>query len=194
MRILERIIGSNKYYWELTKLRLQVWANSLARSEAGVTLDIPPNSVHFDISKALKKAKPSAPPTAPDLGLNVQPAYPYPFPPFGGFPYPFAVPPMPYGGNPYAMLPMQMPGALPGLPYPVSPGPARNLPKLSLEAFCLRYEVSDATFAKLKTLEYEPGDSGVEKMPQTEWEKVGFTWLGWHQFLKVHRSFVKEAA
>ncbi|RXW21758.1 hypothetical protein EST38_g4104 [Candolleomyces aberdarensis] len=194
MHIIERTIGNNKYCWELTPLRLQIWANALARSEAGVTLDTPPNSAHFDISKALKKVKLAGPPV-PDAVPNPPPGYPYPFPLFGGYPYPFfpgPVPPMPYRGNPYAMLAPQMPGTIPASQYPVSPTPGRDLPKLSLEAFCTRYEVSDATFEKLRTLEYEPGDSGVEKMPQTEWEKIGFTWLGWHQFLKMHRLFVKE--
>ena len=57
----------------------------------------------------------------------------------------------------------------------------------------MRYKVLDVTLKRLQKLEYQPGDSGVEKLPQAEWEKAGFTWLGWNHFLKVHRLFLKEA-
>ncbi|RXW20577.1 hypothetical protein EST38_g5275 [Candolleomyces aberdarensis] len=176
-RILERAVGNNKYRWELTPLRLQIWANALSRGEPGVTVDVPPNSAHFDISKAMK-TKPAGPamPDAVPSGSG----YPYPFPPYGGFPYPFMPGPVP---------PLQYPA----IHYPVSPTPARNIPRISLEEFCTRYEVSAVTLERLQKLEYQPGDSGVEKLPQTEWEKAGFTWLGWNQFLKAHRLFMKEA-
>ncbi|KIK04473.1 hypothetical protein K443DRAFT_57212, partial [Laccaria amethystina LaAM-08-1] len=118
--------------WELTTLRLQVWASHIAKGTA--TLDAPPNSVHFSESQRLriptKVREVTALPVAPQTPAAVPHFAPNQgFYPFGGFP-PYFPPPYPYPfypplGNepnaaPYPIPPLH--GHYPG-PYPNAPAP-----------------------------------------------------------------------
>ncbi|KAI0309053.1 hypothetical protein OF83DRAFT_1159484 [Amylostereum chailletii] len=56
-----RVFEENGKYWELTPLRVQVWANHM--HEDGVTLEKPPRSNHFAIDKCIKKVPKTPEPT-----------------------------------------------------------------------------------------------------------------------------------
>lgn len=75
----------------------------------------------------------------------------------------------------------------------VSPGYLVKLPRpISLEEFCLHYDISDADRQKLEVLEVRLGDRQVETLEPEYWKDVGFSKLGWGRFLKAHQQFLKD--
>ncbi|KAF9470295.1 hypothetical protein BDN70DRAFT_889159 [Pholiota conissans] len=137
-RILERSIGGRTLYWELTLLRLQIWANALSLKKSGVTLQHPPNSTHFDVSGCLKlkpeakieetPANPVATSAAPPNLSPVSSVPQYPYPSIPQLPtYPGA---MPYGVPPWMYAPQQpFPVIYPPFPFPSNyPGAPTNYP------------------------------------------------------------------
>ncbi|KAG6849407.1 hypothetical protein H0H93_008713 [Arthromyces matolae] len=83
-RVFRQKQGEKMAYLELTPLRLQIWSGALSSGIVGVTLEIPPNSVHFDIKYGLPLLTAHArPPTAaspPEPAPNAAPAHnPYPY-------------------------------------------------------------------------------------------------------------------
>jgi hypothetical protein len=75
----------------------------------------------------------------------------------------------------------------------VSPGYLVKLPHpISLEEFCLHYDISDADRQKLEVLKVCLGDQQVEMLEPEYWKDVVFSKLGWGRFLKVHQQFLKD--
>jgi hypothetical protein len=106
MRVLTQAVGGRVLYLELTLARIQIWSNYLvyyliicfeqdvdiiqAMERDGVTLQVPPNSVHFDAKACMKPPKtanavdpviaPEGQNPAPVPQAQVQPAAYPPFP------------------------------------------------------------------------------------------------------------------
>ncbi|KAG2741765.1 hypothetical protein P692DRAFT_20750369 [Suillus brevipes Sb2] len=196
---------SNNTYFELTQMRISVWATAIAAGRA--TTSIPPTSLHFADDKKLKMPSSVTQPAsdAPILfqhsasppGYGFHPGHYYPpympQPPFtGGFGYP--IPPY-YPGPP-------MQGHAQGFGGPQLPGPPGEISSASsspsvtmsynvlLSEFCIKYNISASDQAKLSALEYMPGNRAVEALEEKEWRDIGqFTKLGWQAFLAAHRKF-----
>ena len=177
----------------------------------GVTLQDPPNSPHFDVSAARKPPVNAAtnaavpttatePPPAPFMPSQ----YPY-APPPNLYAPPYAPPPWgyhphlyPYPPSSYGLPPGQFHGTPPvtganNSPFP-SPGKVSPFDlKISLDRFCMRYEIPESNQAKLASLEYIPGNKDVMELEEGDWKEVGFSKLGWKAFLRAHRQFIKDA-
>lgn len=177
----------------------------------GVTLQVPPHSIHFDAKACMKPPKMvNTEPVvaqeernpAPAFQAHVQPpAYP-PFPPWM-FPYPpQSYPPQyPHPAGMPAMIPQQQGSQGPNYyhsgtmaqnnsPFS-SPGQALRL-RVPPEDFCARYEISKSDEEKLAMLEYKPGNNAVLKLERADWKEVGFTTLGWQAFLDAHKCFIRD--
>ncbi|KAF8955172.1 hypothetical protein BDZ97DRAFT_1765296 [Flammula alnicola] len=197
----KRVFHQKGSYWDLTDLKLKIWANSLSLGSAGVSLNQPPISMHFDMDHRLKPAhsrqdENTAPshhltPRSPSCQTSVPYPYPYAPPPYA-YPPMFGYPPFPQF---YPKPPASPPPPLAANPPPVleSPKTALRL-KIPLAAFCQRYDIPDSDQEKLVKLEYRPGNRVVEKMPASEWKDgCGFSFMGWETFLDAHRVFLKDA-
>jgi hypothetical protein len=223
MRVLTQAVGGRVLYLELTLARIQIWANYLvcyliicfeqdvdkldiiqAMERDGVTLQVPPNSIHFDAKACMKPPKtanavpviaPEGQNPAPVPQVQVQPAAYPPFHPWmyqyhpQSYPPQYTYPP----GAPHQHGPnYHHPGPVLQNNSPFSsPGQALRL-RVALEDFCSRYEISKADKAKLATLEYKPGNNAVLKLERVDWKEVGFTSLGWQAFLDAHRHFIRD--
>ncbi|KAF8972451.1 hypothetical protein BDZ97DRAFT_2070421 [Flammula alnicola] len=201
----KRMFEQKGSYWELTQLRLQIWANAMSTGSAGVSISQPPMSKHFDMDHRLKSAKSKhiqdenqAPPYhhVPGTPPQHQPStYPYHFamPPYAPPPYGY---PAPYGYPPHAFPPYQKPPSpliSNAPPVLISPKAALRL-KVPLSEFCTRYDLSESDQEKLLKLEYRPGNRVVEKLPESEWKDRGqFSFIGWETFLDAHRMFLEDA-
>lgn len=173
----------------------------------GVTIQVPPHSVHFDTKACMKPPKAVSvdsvvvqegqnPAPAPQAQVQL-PAYP-PVPPWM-----FHYPPQGYPPQ-YLHLPgappqqgFQGPNYYP--PGPIaqnnspfsSPGQALRL-RVPPEKFCAHYEISKSDEEKLAMLEYKPGNNAVLKLERADWKEVGFTTLGWQAFLDAHKRFIRD--
>ncbi|KAF6748078.1 hypothetical protein DFP72DRAFT_853897 [Ephemerocybe angulata] len=183
-RVLERVVGGKVCYWELTQLHLRVWAVTLSRKNAGVTLTTPPFSKHFDDTQMIKQVKPKAGDenTAPVTQGPAPPYLGYPpmYPPFFPFPYPHQA----YPAN------VNTPG-MPPNDAPVLASPRKApIPHMSLGTFCTHYNISDSDKAKLQELEYVPGDAGVSNLGKEDYGAggAGFTVLAWGRFMTAHQN------
>lgn len=188
--------------------------------KAGVTLETPPNLIHFDVSNCITRKIPkpedieapvavenAAPgPNVPQpqaLAPQMQPAppvYPYQYPPpppwfFGHpqIPAGYMHPPAP---NYPGLLPYgQQGGLIPPLPQRDSPAgsPCTALQlRVPLADFCLRYEISKSDEDKLALLEYKPGNDVVLSLNDDDWKEVKFTKLGWKAFISAHKRFIRD--
>jgi hypothetical protein len=172
----------------------------------GVSLDTPPNSAHFDITKCLKTPKeenvsdaigqiPTI--TAPPKPTEYPYSYPHPHPPPWMYHYPmpssFPMPMLPT--HPYSAAISNLSVPNPYMPNAESPLPAsrKNLRlKVSPDLFCARYNVDLADQKKLELLGYRPGDDNILKLEPEDWKEVKFTKLGWMNFLDAHRQFLRD--
>jgi hypothetical protein len=65
--------------------------------------------------------------------------------------------------------------------------------KISLDRFCIHYEIPKSNQAKLATLEYSPGNEDVMELEESDWKEAGFSKLGWKAFIRAHEQFMKDA-
>ena len=172
----------------------------------GVTLQVPPHSIHFDAKACMKPPKTVAvdpvvaqegqnPASAPQAQLQ-PPAYPpflpwmYQYPP-QGYPPQYPHPPgAPLHGSQGPNYYFPGPVAQNNSPFS-SPGQALRL-RVPLEDFSGRYEISKSDEEKLAMLEYKPGNNAVLKLERADWKEVGFTSLGWQAFLDAHKRFIRD--
>jgi hypothetical protein len=177
----------------------------------GVSLEIPPNSTHFDSAKCLKPPKDensneSAPAAVPAMMVTATAAtpkpmeYSYPPPPpwmyhYSMPPFPMPMPPAPYYPYSTAASPNLPSGSLyaglPKSPAMPSPGKALGL-NVSLDQFCLLYKIDTSDQEKLGLLGYRPGDNNILKLEPEDWKEVTFTKLRWMSFLDAHRQFLHD--
>jgi hypothetical protein len=188
--------------------------------KAGVTLESPPNSIHFDVANCIAPKIPKPEDTAAleapvavvvenaARGPNVQlpqvlappmqlapPIYPYQYPPPP--PWFYGHPQIPAGYmHPPAPVPYgQQGGLIPPLPQIDSPAgsPCTALQlRIPLSDFCLRYEISKSDEDKLALLEYKPGNEAVLSLTDDDWKEVKFTKLGWKAFISAHKRFIRD--
>ena len=79
---------------------------------------------------------------------------------------------------------------------PPSPIKLIHLPQpVSCHDFCDRYEISPGDEAKLDKLEFIPGDRGIKRLGQQDWQgDVGFTKLEWDHILWKHKEFLADVS
>jgi hypothetical protein len=183
----------------------------LIQAQKRATFDAPPTSNHFNDDKKLRI------PPAPSVAFPVPPVHnaaaaPTPF--LGLDPTQALMQqlvhqnammvqmlnplahgvPIPGSAFPLAMVPPPPPQTqpAPGFAMP-SPSNVTKLPRpISLQEFCLRYDISDSDLAKLESLEVRLGDRAVEKLEAEYWKEVGFSRLGWVRFLGAHKQFLTD--
>ena len=74
----------------------------------------------------------------------------------------------------------------------VPPSPSK-VPKVSLDAFCTRYEISDDDKERLAHLGYVPGNWNIKTLDRADWkDDVGFATLTWKTILDAHDCFVSD--
>ncbi|KAJ3832381.1 hypothetical protein F5878DRAFT_666626 [Lentinula raphanica] len=178
--------------WELNDMRLNVWASHMARKTAGVDEHHPPSSTWFDHGNCIKiTPTPSVPPALPPYPLATTSA-----------PVPSLPPAQPdfrdrlldimllklMGGDVHASL---LSATSAPLPPSLPTSPAR-LSRISLEAFCNHYGISEIDQERLAELEYRPGNPAIELLEAAEWTAVGFKCLSWAEIVNTHKRFLKD--
>ncbi|KAI6150461.1 hypothetical protein BKA82DRAFT_4352310 [Pisolithus tinctorius] len=200
----KRIYASGGLFWELTPLRLQIWANAIAAKPPTATCDTPPMSNHFTKASAIPASQMPADVPNPILGAWNEDHHsapgphglwhapgPHPMYPFGSY---FPPPPIPYGSYGYYMSNMTSP------PAPTPPPPSQSTTifsspsstmthNVSLSEFCTKYRLSAHTQEKLEKLDYIPGNKVVESLSEADWKDSGLSVLASRSFLAVHRKF-----
>jgi hypothetical protein len=74
----------------------------------------------------------------------------------------------------------------------VPPSPSK-LPRVSLDAFCTRYGISDDDKERLVKLGYTPGNQNIKALDRTDWkDDAGFATLTWKTILDAHDRFVLD--
>lgn len=101
--------------------------------------------------------------------------------PIPGLAFPLAMVPPPPQTQPAPGFVMPSPSNVTKLPWPIL-----------LQKFCLHYDISDSDLVKLESLEVRLGDCAVEKLEVEYWKEVGFSRLGWVQFLGAHKQFLTD--
>ncbi|KAJ7153040.1 hypothetical protein C8R43DRAFT_1126890 [Mycena crocata] len=73
------------------------------------------------------------------------------------------------------------------------PSPAVRLPRqVTLQEFCVRYNIPTTDEPKLAELEWTPGDRNLERLDESDWKDVGFKRLGWLRVLDTHKVFLSD--
>lgn len=74
----------------------------------------------------------------------------------------------------------------------VPPSPSK-LPKVSLDAFCDRYGISDDDKERLAKLGYIPGNRNIKTLDRADWkDDAGFATLTWKSILDAHDRFLSD--
>lgn len=74
----------------------------------------------------------------------------------------------------------------------VLPSPSK-VPRVSLDAFCTRYEISDDDKECLANLGYLPGNQNIKTLDHANWkDDAGFATLTWKTILDAHDHFVSD--
>ncbi|KAF8215719.1 hypothetical protein K438DRAFT_2105279 [Mycena galopus ATCC 62051] len=196
----KRIYKDEKgFQWELTQIRLSIWAAHIARGTA--TLDKAPLSTQFDIKYRLKAPSVAAPlPVAPLLSQPGPSSTPSSTDKILEL---LAMSMMMQQQQHHQPLYQPVPMALPPVlvtpsnhsPVPSAPSSPVKLAhrSVSLAEFCTYYNIAQH-FEKLEKLEYEPGDGGILTLGRDDWQQVaGFSKLAWDKVLSKHKQFVKDA-
>ncbi|KAJ7868716.1 hypothetical protein B0H14DRAFT_3441023 [Mycena olivaceomarginata] len=197
----KRIYHNGTGFFELTDVRLRVWAVAMAKGVA--TENDAPVSNHFAKNQTIRlpHAAPPAlapmtafpnPSTSSDVLQLILPALqalthanhaPYGLlPPY----YPHQYPPPPFG----AVVP-----APPVPPAAVQrpPSPPVVLPcTISLDEYCDRYQINADDRRVLVELGYEPGDNGIKELDKEVWDAVKVTPLAKGRILRQHTAFIKD--
>lgn len=195
-------------HFELTDLKLSVWASHLARGTA--TVEKPPISSHFDFKSRILPKVTARPPVEP---VPV-PAYPQTLPTTSQntsstslvdillinmiqqqqqqqlhLPVPPAYTP-PVIFPPSTVAPaVQAPSV-----FSAPQSPAKfQLPNVTLMAFCERYNINATDQQRLEKLEFQPGDK-IDNLPDDDWKTfAGFTSLSWRRIVDKNGIFLRDA-
>ncbi|KAJ7155294.1 hypothetical protein C8R46DRAFT_1041461 [Mycena filopes] len=195
-------------YFDLTQMKLRVWA--VAKAKGTATLTEPPASNHFSKSQAIKPpratglvgpaaapAVPAAPAAPADL-LHLLLGNPNLLQMLPMFQQPPAPPPYGYmPPQPYA-FPHGMPAPPPAqIPPPVQAAvaPPLELPReISLDEYCDRYKFIDEDRRVLQALGYTPGDDGIKDLDAASWAATNVLPLAKGCILRQHGVFWKDVA
>lgn len=154
---------------------------------------------------------PSTPTSTQTIPLDAAARFPFPVPPYMGFPYPYS--PDLYGYPlPFSPLPIQR-GPLPGSSSifpPVDPrlhqhmqvpshsrvNPAiqndRSSPpppaEASVEDMCEKHRLGHSFVTRLAELKFEIGDN-LSILTEDDWRRVGFDKLEWERVLTAYRRY-----
>ncbi|KAJ7018013.1 hypothetical protein C8F04DRAFT_1243593 [Mycena alexandri] len=194
----QRIYTDDKgFKWDLTPIRLNVWAAHKARGTA--TVDKPPTSAQFDIKNRIKIQP------VPSVPVTVQPVPPPAAAPVTAVTdqilalalsmlqqqqhQPVPMPIVPVTPVQPPSNPIPDPSPVPSAP----PSPAKHLHRpVSLLVFCTHYEIPQY-MERLEKLEYEPGDKGIKSLTREEWQTfAGFGKLAWNKVLSKHQQFLDD--
>ncbi|KAJ6496436.1 hypothetical protein C8R45DRAFT_1132656 [Mycena sanguinolenta] len=192
-------------YFELTDIKLRVWA--VAKASGKATLEAPPNSAHFSRAQTIKPPRASgvpAPfpslPTAPSDTSALQLLLAHPnlaqmLNQFHGMPF----------GNPYMQYPFPPPHLYAPAPVPVPQPVLANQPSMetksvpvelprviTLQEFFERYKVIEDDQRILVELGYIPGDDSITDVDAATWESVKAAPLARGRILRLHGIFLKD--
>ncbi|KAJ7483125.1 hypothetical protein B0H11DRAFT_1914864 [Mycena galericulata] len=203
----KRIYHNETGYFDLTDIKLRVWA--IAKTKGTATIHKPPASNHFFKNQTIRPTHPSGLPTpapataaapasassndllqlllgnpnvlhqAAQLFNPNQHLYP------GAYPYMphFNVPPHPFGAHPPAPPPALQ------VAEPLS----IKLPReITLEEYFERYNVNVEDRRVLMELGYVPGDDGITNFDDKSWEATKVLPLAKGRILRQHGAFVKD--
>ncbi|KAJ7037749.1 hypothetical protein C8F04DRAFT_1256631 [Mycena alexandri] len=209
----KRILHNTTGYFELTDIRLRVWA--VAKAKGTAMLTEPPASNHFFKNQTIK------PPPAPGLAVAPPPA-PAPAADLMQLllanpnvlqnaiqmmnPFQHTAPvPNPYGymhpHYPHAAIyphshsmpaPPPVPGQLPPSAQ-AAEAAAIDLPReISLDEYCERYKVTAEDHRVLTEIGYIPGDDGIKDLHDDAWTATKVLPLAKGRILRQHVMFLKD--
>ncbi|KAJ7842585.1 hypothetical protein B0H13DRAFT_2365161 [Mycena leptocephala] len=201
----KRIYHNEVGFFDLTDIKLRVWAVAMANGTA--MIDKPPASNHFFKNQTIHPPpRASGLPTAPALiQLPIQPpenpqnqllqlllGQPNLLQLLNPYPQPL---PNPYGA--YMPNPFPMPPHVLGPPPPVPPqaveSPTIELPReITLDEYCERYKLSADDHRVLSELGYVPGDDGIKELDTAMWEVTRVLPLAKARILRQHAAFLKD--
>ncbi|KAJ3762016.1 hypothetical protein EV360DRAFT_79736 [Lentinula raphanica] len=194
----------------------------LKKEVNGNLTEIPLSSAHFKHNQTIgyhnrhtqssttpishESTRASAPPqpySYPSTPMNM----PYPYGQQSPMPMPYATP---FGYFPTYPMPYPMYGPSPGqTPSMLSmtnlvPHASMNVPqgqhevrlsppvpRCDLKEWCEMMNLSDTIYNSLVKLRFQVGDS-LDGMPDSEWQKVGLTWLEWQRVVDAYRRYKVE--
>ncbi|KAI0050389.1 hypothetical protein FA95DRAFT_621088 [Auriscalpium vulgare] len=69
-----------------------------------------------------------------------------------------------------------------------SPMPSSPITSMKLEEWCEKYEIPSATCAKLRELDFQPGDN-LKTVEEKDWKEAGFKLLEWRRVLQACKKY-----
>ncbi|KAJ7443369.1 hypothetical protein FB451DRAFT_1413706 [Mycena latifolia] len=202
----KRIYHNETGYFDLTDIRLRVWAVAIAKGSA--TIDRAPASSHFfknqtirppNTSSTLIPATNHAAPPATDPLLTLLLNHPVMQmmnnPLFQHTPYGFMHPPLPHA-PPHFGMPTAPPPAAPQ-PHPQSADtpPPIILPRdIDLDEYCARYNIKSEDRRIYEELGYVPGDDEINHLTDVAWEATKVLPLAKTRILRQHAKFMKDVS
>ncbi|KAJ7790902.1 hypothetical protein B0H14DRAFT_3568412 [Mycena olivaceomarginata] len=182
----KRIFHNEMGYFDLNDVKLRVWAVAMAKQSA--TVDRPPLSNYFLKNQTIRLPSSSTAPTVtpslpapaasvPALSSNdaiLQLLLPALQAIASSYHSPYGLGPHHY---PHRYPPFGAPGPPPPEPVPVQcpVSPPVVLPRvITLDEYCVRYQVNEDDRHVLAELGYEPGDNGLKTLDKETWEAVKF--------------------
>ncbi|KAJ7871176.1 hypothetical protein B0H14DRAFT_3439634 [Mycena olivaceomarginata] len=173
----KHIFHNTTGYFDLTDIRLHVWA--VAKAKGTATLTEPPASNHFFKNQTIK------PPHAPSLAAA-------------------SLPPAPAAAPDLMQLLLANPNVLQNAmqmmnPYhqavPSAEAAAIELPReISLDEYCERYKVNPKDRRVLTEIGYIPSDNGIKDLDVDVWATTKVLALAKARILRQHTAFLKDVA
>ncbi|KAJ6568837.1 hypothetical protein B0H19DRAFT_1373283 [Mycena capillaripes] len=198
----KRIFHNETGYFDLSDIKLRVWA--VAKANGTATIEKPPASNHFFKNQTIQPPRASGLPAPAPSAQAVDNASPNLLQLLLGQPHllqqminPFHQPlPNPYASYmQYPSLP-HPPFGLP-LPHPQAPqaveSPPVELPRdISLEEYFERYKLNPDDRRILIELGYVPGHDGIKDLDAATWEVTKVAPLAKARILRQHGTFLKD--
>ncbi|KAJ3771239.1 hypothetical protein FB446DRAFT_704818 [Lentinula raphanica] len=179
--------------------------------------EIPLSSAHFKQNQTIGYRNRHAQTSTPSTNNPIQGAVPSQsqgHAPSTPTPYPYGLPPapMPYAAAPpfgyfppyphYSVYGAPPPGHPPSTPLVADTSASvavglhqvhssSPVPRCDLKEWCNLMNLSETIYDGLVKLRFQVGDS-LAGMPNSEWQKAGFTWLEWQRVLEAYRRYKVE--
>ncbi|KAJ6465258.1 hypothetical protein DFH09DRAFT_1381957 [Mycena vulgaris] len=198
----KRIYHNETGYFDLTDIKLRVWAVAMAKGQA--TIDKAPASSHFFKSQIIRPKNVSAVPELsvpsfdplvnmfmmnPMLQMMNNPQNPaMSYPPYPYMQHPHHAPPHHYG---YPALP---PAPAPALAPQPQPQPVVLPREIMLDEYCDRYAVNADDRRVLTELGYTPGDEGLLELDASVWATTKVLPLAKGRILRQHAKFIRDVS